>query len=83
MQWFDGVLTLILLMGQMSRKLDEALKEAFIKAQIINVVLQVGRKQNTQRKPPTLNVKVYEPRHDKTNNGTVRPAKTQISLGPG
>ena len=23
----------------------------------------------------------YEPRHDKTNNVTVRPAKTQISLG--
>ena len=24
---------------------------------------------------------VYEPRHDKTNKMTVRPAKTQISLG--
>ena len=23
----------------------------------------------------------YEPRHDKTNKVTVRPAKTQISLG--
>ena len=23
----------------------------------------------------------YEPRHDKTNNVSVRPAKTQISLG--
>ena len=23
----------------------------------------------------------YEPRHDKTNNLSVRPAKTQISLG--
>ena len=24
---------------------------------------------------------LYEPRHDKTNNVVVRPAKTQISLG--
>ena len=26
---------------------------------------------------------VHEPRHDKTNKVTVRPAKTQISLGIG
>ena len=33
--------------------------------------------------PPSrsFNGSVYEPCHDKTNNMTVRPAKTQISLG--
>ena len=28
-----------------------------------------------------LDVELYEPRHDKTNKMSVRPAKTQISLG--
>ena len=26
-------------------------------------------------------IQIYEPSHDKTNETTVRPAKTQISLG--
>ena len=29
----------------------------------------------------TINTKCYEPRHDKINKVSVRPAKTQISLG--
>ena len=32
-------------------------------------------------KTRTGNKKQYEPRHDKTNNVAVHPAKTQISLG--
>ena len=30
---------------------------------------------------PLLGRGIYEPRHDKTNKVSVRPAKTQISLG--
>ena len=33
------------------------------------------------RGPANINVSENEPRHDKTNNVAVRPAKTQISLG--
>ena len=29
----------------------------------------------------TIGLCVFEPRHDKTNKVSVRPAKTQISLG--
>ena len=35
----------------------------------------------TARSGSTLFAKTYEPRHDKTSKVTVRPAKTQISLG--
>ena len=31
--------------------------------------------------PTVIYGEVYEPQHDKTNKVTVRPAKTQISLG--
>ena len=31
--------------------------------------------------PDNILPKIYEPRHDKTNKTSVRPAKTQISLG--
>ena len=47
----------------------------------------VMKDQDLHCLPPTLSVQivrivmVYEPRHDKTNKMTVRPAKTQISLG--
>ena len=36
---------------------------------------------SAEKKTTTKKKKTCEPRHDKTNKVTVRPAKTQISLG--
>ena len=44
---------------------------------------KIERKKRNKRNRQTetsLSKYIYEPPHDKTNNVTVRPAKTQISL---
>ena len=45
--------------------------------------LEFWQRQNTQKRLCCCNLisTSYEPRHDKTNKVSVRPAKTQISLG--
>ena len=40
-----------------------------------------GKNGRTLRKPPDHPQAEHEPRHDKSNKMSVRPAKTQISLG--
>ena len=63
--------------------MSESIKQAFIKKdssepQGFSLLAAFGRKDQDSEDESGL---LTEPPHDKTNKMTVRPAKTQISLG--
>ena len=57
------------------------LKTYLCKSWYWSVILRVLTDSRLRNSPGLKTICTFEPRHDKTNKMTVRPAKTQISLG--